>query len=103
MNGLSGPPCHRYDPAMAPLISLTSLVARLPGRAAPAPVAHLLPGGGGAGSGAVATELRPGPAPGAGAPVVSGHGTGAAGLYRAGGPDQPGAHAHRGGHGAQLW
>src|SRR6218665_259782 len=36
MNGLSGPPCHRYDPAMAWLISLTSLVARLPGRAGPA-------------------------------------------------------------------
>src|SRR6218665_2504573 len=144
MNGLSGPPCHRYDPAMAPLISLTSLVARLPGRAGPARVGHmarrwalawwrifylgavglvlalspssygpgrrraragggaayLCPGGRGAGAGAVATGLRPGPAPGAGAPVVSGHGTGAAGLYRAGGPDQPGAHAHRGGHGA---
>src|SRR6218665_938565 len=133
MNGLSGPPCHRYDPAMAPLISLTSLVARLPGRAGPARVGHMarrwalawwrifylgagvgggggvgvvgvfLRGGGGAGAGAAAIELGPGPAPGAGAPVVSGHGTGAAGLYRAGGPDQPGAHAHRGGHGAQLW
>src|SRR6218665_2656115 len=66
-------------------------------------VAHLLPGGRGAGAGAVAIELWPGPAPGAGAPAVSGHGTGAAGLYRAGGPDQPGAHAHRGGRGAQLW
>src|SRR6218665_3663179 len=41
MNGLSGPPCHRYDPAMAPLISLTSLVARLPGRARPARVGHM--------------------------------------------------------------
>src|SRR6218665_2483968 len=41
MNGLSGPPCHRYDPAMASLISLTSLVARLPGRAGPARVGHM--------------------------------------------------------------
>src|SRR6218665_2529757 len=41
MNGLSGPPCHRYDPAMAPLISLTSLVARLPGRAGPARGGHM--------------------------------------------------------------
>ncbi|ABM56338.1 ABC-type transport system ipermease component [Verminephrobacter eiseniae EF01-2] len=41
MNGLSGPPCHRYDPAMAWLISLTSLVARLPGRAGPARVGHM--------------------------------------------------------------
>src|SRR6218665_1016235 len=40
MNGLSGPPCHRYDPAMAPLISLTSLVARLPGRAGPGGGGH---------------------------------------------------------------
>src|SRR6218665_1002685 len=41
MNGLSGPPCHRYDPAMAPLLSLTSLVARWPGRAGPARVGHM--------------------------------------------------------------
>src|SRR6218665_3606127 len=41
MNGLSGPPCHRYDPAMAPPISLPSRVARLPGRAGPARVGHM--------------------------------------------------------------
>src|SRR6218665_604393 len=41
MNGLSGSPSHRYDPAMAWLISLTSLAARLAGRARPAPAGHM--------------------------------------------------------------
>ncbi|MNV81303.1 hypothetical protein D3C71_1749620 [compost metagenome] len=66
-------------------------------------VAHPLSGRCGAGVGAVAIELRQKHAQGAGPPPVSGHGPRAAGFYRAGRLDKPGAHAHRGGHRAQLW
>ena len=97
-------PVRRYDPAM---------ISRLPGLSRPN-----APGrGGGAGrwpGGASCTwvpwcvlVLSPssyGRSPGApGTPPVSGHRPGAAGFHRVGSADQPGAHAHRGRHGHQLY